>query len=802
MSHGRPTVIDLARCLLQTLARASSAPMQAAAARGGVGATAAATATPTPLLAAFAHRRTLSILLPPAHARRPTTLVALASPREPAEGEAAAAPKRRRATTKAAAPDGEAPPPRPRAPRRRPTAAADADGSTPATPTKKAPSRRTKAAATAATDASATSSPFFYGDNDKKTNNSPATFADLGLHPSVCQGLEQGPLALPRPSRVQALSAAALLDGGDVVLAAETGSGKTLAYLAPLMTRLLRRREARREAAEEQGGEAVAGPTTKKKKGRAEDGELLLVLCPNAALCEQVVRAAHSVVDTTKDPLLRAALVSSARPPPFDAPDIAVATPSGLTSLLRAAEAAPGGPPYGALWTAAGLGRAVGAVVVDEADLLLSGGYSRDLALLLDALKVSERRAAEARAAAALGVAAGAGAAVAARELVERLPGGTRGRSVRLALWESRGDLVEWVKAMARARAEEDGGVAASSAATSTPSQAAAELRRMLRLPPTAADTPPPLPPAPPARQHVFVAATMPSITKADAGSELERRYRGARWVRGDLLHRALPGVTHTWVPVGGGGDGDESTSSSSPWERALARAVVEGDPDWSSGRARVLVFARDAARAERAAAVVRRAAAAARARGSSSSSDFEVHSYHKSAPAEARAAAMEAMRRPVDGEGSGGESGSIAVACTDAAARGVDLPLVTHVVQADFAGNASDFLHRVGRTARAGRTGGKVTSLYRAEGSGGGGDDGSGDDDDNSGSNEAVLAEALRAAIERGDPVEGAFSRNRSFARKVKRYGGYVARGEAGPGVAADLREPSRGEGRGGRRR
>ncbi len=32
---------------------------------------------------------------------------------------------------------------------------------------------------------------------------------------------------------------------------------------------------------------------------------------------------------------------------------------------------------------------------------------------------------------------------------------------------------------------------------------------------------------------------------------------------------------------------------------------------------------------------------------------------------------------------------------CTDSAARGIDIPGVTHVVQADFAATAIDFLHR-----------------------------------------------------------------------------------------------------------
>ena len=33
---------------------------------------------------------------------------------------------------------------------------------------------------------------------------------------------------------------------------------------------------------------------------------------------------------------------------------------------------------------------------------------------------------------------------------------------------------------------------------------------------------------------------------------------------------------------------------------------------------------------------------------------------------------------------------------CTDAAARGLDIPDVSHVVQAEFAASAIDFIHRV----------------------------------------------------------------------------------------------------------
>ena len=40
-------------------------------------------------------------------------------------------------------------------------------------------------------------------------------------------------------------------------------------------------------------------------------------------------------------------------------------------------------------------------------------------------------------------------------------------------------------------------------------------------------------------------------------------------------------------------------------------------------------------------------------------------------------------------------EEGNVLV-CTDAAARGLDIPAVSHIVQADFASTAVDFLHRV----------------------------------------------------------------------------------------------------------
>eukprot|EP00878_Enallax_costatus_P033221 GHUV01036621.1.p1 GENE.GHUV01036621.1~~GHUV01036621.1.p1 ORF type:complete len:123 (+),score=27.00 GHUV01036621.1:226-594(+) len=112
----------------------------------------------------------------------------------------------------------------------------------------------------------------------------------------------------------------------------------------------------------------------------------------------------------------------------------------------------------------------------------------------------------------------------------------------------------------------------------------------------------------------------------------------------------------------------------------------------------------------------------------------------------------------------SSGSTGNVVMVSTDAASRGIDLPNITHVIQADFAMTAIEFLHRVGRTARAGRDG-KVTSFYSPS--------------------DRVLAEAIMQYVAEGRPIEECFSRNRSFSNKVKKYGKFVPRGQKGSSKA-----------------
>lgn len=79
----------------------------------------------------------------------------------------------------------------------------------------------------------------------------------------------------------------------------------------------------------------------------------------------------------------------------------------------------------------------------------------------------------------------------------------------------------------------------------------------------------------------------------------------------------------------------------------------------------------------------------------------FQAKSFHRDVPSRAREENLKNFREA--------ELGSILV-CTDAASRGLDLKELDLVVNYDFPVSVTDYLHRVGRTARMGRPGHTVS--------------------------------------------------------------------------------------------
>ncbi|XP_012092038.1 DEAD-box ATP-dependent RNA helicase 22 isoform X2 [Jatropha curcas] len=214
-------------------------------------------------------------------------------------------------------------------------------------------------------------------------------------------------------------------------------------------------------------------------------------------------------------------------------------------------------------------------------------------------------------------------------------------------------------------------------------------------------------------KQYIFIAATLPVNGKKTAGAVLKRMFRDANWISGTYLHCHNPRLEHKWIEVTVDSQVD-----------ALIDAVNQGSGS-DVGASRTMVFANTVDAVEAVAKILERAG-------------IECYRYHKDTSLEERAKTLMDFR----------EKGGIFV-CTDAAARGVDVPNVSHVIQADFATSAVDFLHRVGRTARAGLYG-LITSLYTES--------------------NRDLVDAIRQAKKLGQPVESAFSRKRSFRKKLKK--------------------------------
>ena len=421
----------------------------------------------------------------------------------------------------------------------------------------------------------------------------------------------------------------------------------------------------------------------------APHGTGALILVPNASLVTQVKSVCDSLVDLNGVPLLKTVgLTPDFSLPQRDAPDVVVATPArAAEDLCRFSEGA---------WRRGTFSKNVTFirhVVFDEADQLLSGGYLRPVRGIFDVLYREEKLAA-------------LGLTVDAEEDDEsgneKEPGwsGDAARGVD-------GDARDWrldhrdvnheklVKPKAQISGKGKGPALGGKGGVGVGAG------RAFR------------------RQYAFAAATVMSNGKKTPGAMIKYGFPDAVWVEGRRLHRAVPNVTQTWINV-------SDTSRADALGAALGLGTEGFRPDVDC--AKTMVFVNSAEACEAVAAELKR-------------QGFKAEAFGAQCTNKERAERLNAFK-----------NGTVSVlACTDAAARGVDVPGVAHVVQAEFAGNAVEYLHRIGRTARLGAKG-LVTNLV--------------------GEKDEELVRAVRDCENRGVAVEGAFSRKRSFRKKFKKYG------------------------------
>lgn len=223
---------------------------------------------------------------------------------------------------------------------------------------------------------------------------------------------------------------------------------------------------------------------------------------------------------------------------------------------------------------------------------------------------------------------------------------------------------------------------------------------------------------APPAARFVFVTATIPDPVFA----ELEYEFPGIVAAFGPGLHRTAPGVTEQLVDCSGGGE----VSEESGFRRKAAAllAVLQ-----ERRAARAIVFCNKIETCRKVENFLNRTLP--RGGGGEGeggrASGATVLAYHAAIAPERREANLKEFLAtpgrpaptapPQQAQQDGvpakqAQQGRLVLVCTDRASRGVDSAYVDHVVLFDFPRDPSEYVRRVGRTARGASGSGLVSVL------------------------------------------------------------------------------------------
>lgn len=193
-----------------------------------------------------------------------------------------------------------------------------------------------------------------------------------------------------------------------------------------------------------------------------------------------------------------------------------------------------------------------------------------------------------------------------------------------------------------------------------------------------------------PARQLVLTAATLPQGGPKTAGSLLARWLpRRTLYITTDLTHQTVTTSHHTFTRIPDPGETTPTTLTEVKLSR-LEKDLIALRGDQES--ARLLVFANTLSSVE----VVYRHLSEVGVATTPPWWVGHVGRLHGGVGTEERA---EVVRQFREGE-------LQVLVCTDLLSRGMDLPGVSAVIQFDFPENSAHYLHRAGRTARAGRKG------------------------------------------------------------------------------------------------
>eukprot|EP00605_Chrysophyceae_sp_TOSAG23-4_P001335 GSChrysophyteH1.ASY1.ANO1.1452.1 assembled CDS len=220
--------------------------------------------------------------------------------------------------------------------------------------------------------------------------------------------------------------------------------------------------------------------------------------------------------------------------------------------------------------------------------------------------------------------------------------------------------------------------------------------------------------------QVILAAATIPTYGTRSFENFIKKQFPSAYHVRNPHLHHHHPQITQSFIRM-------KSTELLHPSRvGAIKDAIVAHEP--------TLVFVNTSKNAVLLAEVLRE-------------NDVQCGEFHKDCSRASREMHLNDFK----------EGKCSVIICTDIAARGWDLSHVRHVIQAEFALNIVQHLHRIGRCSRGGVPG-KATNIHDVRSS--------------------LLIDAINCdtgnpvnvALDRSSGVDTAFSRRRGLRGKAKK--------------------------------